>query len=162
MLDRAIDAQNAAIEAPNTKPDSDEMREYDAFLFMFANTLLHEIAHVLTTCLTGGKELTPPDVPDVPVELAPPNVPLPDEIETAGEAGSSIEHSAFGGIMYYMHDPDHVTPMDTVCPSSSLRSKASRLKSMLMYTAVRHGLRKEGRRLSSSQAGHDYEDCQSL
>lgn len=105
MLDRAIEAQNAAIEAPNTKPDSDEMREYEAFLFMFANTLLHEIAHVLTTYLTRGKLDTPANMPSE-VSISP---------EAAGEAGFDIEYSVFGGVMYYQHDPDHVTPNDTVC-----------------------------------------------
>lgn len=109
MLDSAIFAQY-------TKPDSEEMSEYDAFLFMFANTLLHELAHVLTTYLTEGKELTPPDAaPDVPRELAPPDVPLPDKIESAGEAGFSLEDFAFGGVMYYMHDPDRETLENRVC-----------------------------------------------
>ena len=139
MLERAMDAQNP-------ESGSAEMREYEAFLFMFANTLLHETAHVLTTYLTRGKLDTPENVPSQ-VSISP---------EAAGEAGFKIEYFVFGGMMYYQYDPDHVTPNDTVCSYMVPWSEASPLKPMLIFTLERNGLCTKVRQKSlSSQARHN-------
>ena len=84
--------------------DEDSTHRFRAFLFMTANTLLHEMAHVFITYLSKGQSLTPRQVNTLPTTKE----------ETEGEAGRALEVLMFGGTINYFHEPITGTPDDQV------------------------------------------------
>ncbi|KAL9066077.1 MAG: hypothetical protein Q9161_007802 [Pseudevernia consocians] len=79
-----------------------ENREFADFLFMFSNTIFHEMAHVFITYLGRGKETTPPNS----------MLRTPKSSDAVAEAGFDLEIGMFGGIVYYYSDPVNATPVD--------------------------------------------------
>ena len=101
----------AAIAAgPDTNKPDLYSTDYRAFLFMFANTILHEIGHIFLTFLTGGTKNTPPFMKNKGKgDIGPP------VDKTRGESGHQLEQLVFGGTMSYPRDPFSGTPDKWVC-----------------------------------------------
>lgn len=78
---------------------------FQAFLFMTANTLLHELGHVFVTYLTKGQSASPPQV----------NAVTEGVQGGEGEAGLALESLIFGGTIAYFQEPVSGTPDDQVC-----------------------------------------------
>lgn len=97
----------AAILAKNSKVKDDrDNKDHRDFLFMFSNTIFHEVSHIFTTYLTKGKEKTPPTM----------NAQVTGTVhKTEGESGRRLEQLVFGGTIYFWDDPVIGTPNDHVC-----------------------------------------------
>ena len=87
----------AATRAAQTNdPSDDENKRFRTFIFMFANTFLHEIAHILVTFLTKGRTGTPPRITAQVGGYSG---------DLRGEAGRNLEIIIFGGTIEYNLDP---------------------------------------------------------
>lgn len=87
----------AGIRAAQTNnPNDYENKRFRTFIFMFANTFLHEIGHVLVTFLTKGRTWTPPRITAQVGGYSG---------DFHGEAGRNLETIIFGGTMEYYLDP---------------------------------------------------------
>ena len=73
--------------------------QYRTFTFLFANTLLHEIGHLLVTFLTKGRARTPVRMGALTKGYS--------QCSERGEAGRNLETIIFGGTMEYCHDYTH-------------------------------------------------------
>ena len=100
LADRMADAYERAVD----EDSEDSKHRFRAFLFMTADTLLHEMAHVFITYLSKGQSLTPRQVNTLPTT----------EEEIEGEAGRALEGLMFGGTINYFHEPITGTPEDQV------------------------------------------------
>lgn len=78
--------------------------EFNSFVFMYANTILHEMTHVFFTALGYGRVSTPPS-------FAPGTWKAPPE----GESGRKLEVLALGGCLNYSRDPVTGTADKLVC-----------------------------------------------
>ena len=85
--------------------DEDGRHRFRAFLFMPADILLHEMAHVFITYLSKGQSLTPSQVNTLPTIKE----------ETEGEAGRALEVLMFGATINYVHEPITGSQDDQVC-----------------------------------------------
>ncbi|KAF6235157.1 hypothetical protein HO173_006786 [Letharia columbiana] len=83
---------------------------FQAFLFMTANTLLHELGHVFVTYLTKGQSASPPQV----------NAVTEGVQGGEGEAGLALESLIFGGTIAYFQEPVSGTP-DDQCGTAFLK-----------------------------------------
>ena len=95
----------AAKKAKRATNDA-ERKNHQAFLFMEANSLLHEIGHVFITYLSRGRQNTPATMKAQMSWEKYPN---------EGEAGRKLEDIIFGGTIDYVVDPDTGTRFDEVC-----------------------------------------------
>ena len=101
------------MKAKHAKTHADKKKHQDnhqAFLFMGANSLLHELAHLFITYLSKGQAGcgTP-----ATMKARVTHDPYPNK----GEAGRKLEALLFGGTMEYTVDPDKKTIRDDeVCP----------------------------------------------
>ena len=102
----------AAAMCANSSEDEDDLDQQDhrAFLFMFANCLLHEISHVFFTYLGKGTEHTPPIMKANMTDTVDDT-----EDKTMGESGRKLELLVFGGAMDILRDAKAGTPDDRVC-----------------------------------------------
>ncbi|CAD6576917.1 MAG: hypothetical protein ASARMPREDX12_008046 [Alectoria sarmentosa] len=99
----------AAAMCANSSEDEDDLDQQDhrAFLFMFANCLLHEISHVFFTYLGKGTEHTPPIMKANMTDTVDDT-----EDKTMGESGRKLELLVFGGAMDILRDAKAGTPDD--------------------------------------------------
>ncbi|CAF9939239.1 hypothetical protein IMSHALPRED_001266 [Imshaugia aleurites] len=74
---------------------ADGQKCFRTFLFIFANTFLHEIAHIFVTYLDKGRSNTPPRIR---AEVGG------YSREDMGEAGRHLETTLFGGTLEYYRD----------------------------------------------------------
>ena len=102
----------------NKGPNDPDTRDFWHFVFMFTNTILHEISHVYITFLSKGARDA-----DTPIHM---NAPvLAQAEESVGEAGRWLERKLFQGTIHYYRDPDpgKETLAHQVCSKWSLWSK---------------------------------------
>ncbi|KAF6230550.1 hypothetical protein HO133_004894 [Letharia lupina] len=93
---RVRDMGTAAIIAARTGNPSDHAnKRFRTFIFMFANTFFHEMAHMLVTFLTQDLTLTPPNIGPRISGYSNGGI---------GEAGRWLETTAFGGTLEYYRD----------------------------------------------------------
>lgn len=78
-------------------------QEYRNFVWMFGNTLLHEIAHLFYTYVTSGVTDTPPDVDA--------HVPGIVHERGSGESGRCLELLVHGGVLRWYRNPYFLTPL---------------------------------------------------
>lgn len=90
-------------------PNSKESKRYRTFVFLYATTIIHELAHVFVTYLSRGGTITPPEVN------------AGDAKNTEGESGSYLEEQVFGGVVLHPRDPND--DAGQVCPCMHLWSK---------------------------------------
>lgn len=84
------------IAEKSNDPNSADSKRFRIFLFIFAKTLLHEVAHMFITYLGLGKRGTPPHM------YAPGAV---SSTGKQGEAGRYLEYVLLGGRVSVMRDP---------------------------------------------------------
>lgn len=163
MVRAAIKEKNATSPAERKK----HHENYQAFLFLYANSLLHEIGHLFITYLSRGQQSC----------HTPTNMKVPtifDKHPEIGEAGRKLEALVFGGTMEYMVDPDKNFDWYDVCShiialvqgqlveiQADTHSSAARLTWSIRTASVRSAAgefcRKQSRGLSSavSNPAHD-------
>lgn len=75
-----------------------DVQEFRTWLFLFANTIMHEIGgHLLVTYLGRGRPLTPPDI----------TTSIPGySTSTIGESGRYLEEILLDGNMEYCRNPN--------------------------------------------------------
>lgn len=106
MTQRVRDMVAAATRAHQTNDPSDnENKRFRTFIFLFANTFLHEIGHTLVTFLTKGQACTPRHIRATTRGYSG---------EDRGEAGRNLETVIFGGTMEYYRD--RADDDSQVCP----------------------------------------------
>ena len=88
-----VAAANRA-EQTNDRGDYDNKR-FRTFIFLWANTILHELGHTLITFLNRGGGETPPHITSEVSGYSS---------EYRGEAGRNLETILFGGVMQYYQD----------------------------------------------------------
>lgn len=74
---------------------SDASKQFRTFIFMFANTFLHETGHILLTFLAKGRSKTP-----TRMNVQNPNYSTSDR----GESGRNFETIMFGGTLEYFRE----------------------------------------------------------
>lgn len=119
----------AAILAARTGNPSDHAnKRFRTFIFMFANTFFHEMAHMLVTFLTQDLTLTPPNIGPRISGYSNGGI---------GEAGRYLETTVFGGTLEYYRDHSddggQVLLMICLCSSTPIV-----LICELMYVLARH------------------------
>lgn len=79
-------------------PKSQESEQYRNFIFFFATTLVHELAHLFVTFLSLGDSNTPPEL-----------VPKLSGIHKRdyAESGNYLEELLFGGSVVFQYDNDY-------------------------------------------------------
>ena len=94
--------------AAHSSLDKDDLtnRDYKGFQFLFAISILHELAHVFITYLTEGKKHTPRKQKVYDKTADGPN--------TQGESGCMLEQLVFGGLITNFRDPIVGSPDDSV------------------------------------------------
>ncbi|CAD6575623.1 MAG: hypothetical protein ASARMPREDX12_007396 [Alectoria sarmentosa] len=93
---RVRDMVAAATRAHRTNDPSDnENKRFRTFIFLFANTFLHEIGHTLVTFLTKGRTSTPRHIRATIRGYS---------ADGRGEAGRNLEEIIFGGTMEFYRD----------------------------------------------------------
>lgn len=100
---------NAANKENRATKDTERkawLKNYEDFLFLEINCLLHEIGHLFITYLGLGKQQTPLSMSAETGYKDDPKV---------GEAGRRLEALILGGTMGYWVDADHGTEDDEVC-----------------------------------------------
>ena len=84
--------------AQTNDPLDTNKQHFQAFVFMFAHVLLHELGHMLVTFLTRGEAVTPPRIRAQVSGYSG---------KYKGEAGRNLELILFGGnLEYYIGDAD--------------------------------------------------------
>lgn len=76
-------------------PNSYWQRQFRAFLFTLAKSMLHELGHMFITFLGLGETHTPPSM----------NMEVEGDSPTVGEAGRHLETLVFGGAMLLFRNP---------------------------------------------------------
>ena len=130
MVQRIRDMVAALIRAEQTNDPNDyEHRRFRIFNFIFANTFLHEIAHVFVTFLTKGRTGTPRRLRAEVTGYSG---------EDRGEAGRHLETIIFGGTLEYYRDHADDDSQVQSYYRSLLNPTAAFLRDQLMVFIARH------------------------
>ena len=120
----------AATRAHRTNDPSDnENKRFRTFIFLFANTFLHEIGHTLVTFLTKGRTSTPRHIRATIRGYS---------ADGRGEAGRNLEEIIFGGTMEFYRDRADDDSQVRPCRCSLLSTTAHSLTYKLTYALARH------------------------
>ena len=140
----------AAKKAKRATNDT-ERKGYQAFLFMEANSLLHQMGHTFITYLSGGGANGPPITTATEAW---------DPSPIAGVVGYTLEALLFGGTIEYWVDLDHGTSFDEVRSHIVTAAQGRPLRSKLMHTPVRRALPDRYNQPLENFAGDNREDYQ--
>ena len=112
MIHQELRRMLGAAIASHSSHDASEFLNQDCrnYLFMFANILLHELAHVFITYLGKGVVNTPKLIG---VLVYPGDTTSRVAID-GKEAGRCLEHLTFGGRMEFLIDPSPGTALSYV------------------------------------------------
>ena len=128
-----------AVEAND--PNLDAPKRFRHFLFQYAVTMLHELAHIYITFLGLGKIDTPPHIASEVIKKS----------SDIGESGRWLEEKVFGGRMIILRnteEDDHQVYLKFACFGRSLAHE-------LMCSTGRLRLPDERRRHLPDLAGDD-------